>query len=265
MTLAEMISQVAQALASQEANKWGNKSHTESFATPVGSVAVCMSSERNRSYSRRSDATTVKTQLKLDGKVISKAALLLALGETRVASENAELKAAFLAKAPELAAQFSEFITHQYKNVAAKRDGVVPAYVEYRDPLHSVVSYLLRPNCRMLSSPSVAPGRNQDHILVLDAELLATLAKQYGERVALDWFHKTNAKLGDATDITLVDGDASNGELSLVAARGDRRISISQQCVLKHSPKGKLFHQFPARIYVDKQFTPEAVYKKMFA
>ncbi len=88
-------------------------------------------------------------------------------------------------------------------------------------------------------------------------------AEKYGEHAALDWFHKTGAKLGELEDATLL--GASGGDVSVNGLRAGRQVSMQQQRILKASPKGKLFHQFPARIYVDGKFTPEADYIRMFA
>ena len=53
--------------------------------------------------------------------------------------------------------------------------------------------------------------------------------------------------------------------MQVIANRDGQKIVLDQQRVLKFSSKGKMFHQFPARIYVDGKFYPEAVYKEMFA
>lgn len=43
---------------------------------------------------------------------------------------------------------------------------------------------------------------------------------------------------------------------------GGRRVRLEQRRILNHSSLGKLFNQWPARIYVDGQFVPEAVYMR---
>ena len=87
-------------------------------------------------------------------------------------------------------------------------------------------------------------------------------AKRYAEDQCLAWFEKLNRKLVNVTDMTMT--RLSRNEYYFVAKLGDKKIAINQQRILKCSPKGKMFHQFPARIYVDGKFYSEANFKKEF-
>ena len=56
-----------------------------------------------------------------------------------------------------------------------------------------------------------------------------------------------------------------HGEIELTGERNGKRIFLTQTVVHKMNEHYTIFAQFPARIYVDGQFTPEAKYKAMFA
>ena len=263
MTLNDMIQEVSQALTealatpSEKRRRFVARSKT--YATQAGEVLVNI----EHSEGHWAGDAKVRTQLKLDGKVIAKPALLIALGEKKVRQENPIIKAAFLAKAPELADEWAKFIRDLYARVAEtyKDRGHVPAYPESREPHWSSIRYILDGACKRVKVGSVI---RPESALVMDEELLLRKAKAYGEEAALDWFRKTDAKLGDVTEIE-VPHSRSGGHMVVTGKRVDRAIRLEQQRILKSSPKGKLFHQFPARIYVDGKFTPEAAYVRLFA
>lgn len=204
--------------------------------------------------------TKVKTQIKLDGKVIAKAALLEALGETSKARENPTLKAAFMARAPELAAEWADYIRATYAQISAKfPDGVVPFSIPANSPHWNAITGALRDGC--LYVPGDARGTVKAK-LVLDEDTLTTRAKAYGEQAALDWFYKTNLKLGDVSSVEM---GKPGADMRVTAERDGRHITLDQQRIINCSPKGKLFHQFPSRLYCDGKFMPEAAYKRLFA
>jgi hypothetical protein len=49
----------------------------------------------------------------------------------------------------------------------------------------------------------------------------------------------------------------------IVGIKNDRSICIEQDRIVNVSPKGTLFNQFPARIYVNGKFTSAAAYAKL--
>lgn len=256
LTLVAMIEDVAKTFAETAANKYGCKEVTRDYEMAAGVVTVIMSQDRDRSWR---GSFKVSTRFKLNGKVIAKAALLEQLGETTKARENPEMKAAFLAIAPDLANDFSEFITGVFNRIEKAR-GSVPAYVESRDAAWHDIN-LIRRCCDFIKTPGDLSGTKAT--LKLNADTLRKEADKYGKEVALDWFYKTNAKLGDVED---ADVPANrDGVMVVLAKRNGSSIRLDQQRIIKRSPKGKLFHQFPARIYVDGKFYPESAYKKLFA
>lgn len=77
------------------------------------------------------------------------------------------------------------------------------------------------------------------------------------------WANKVQAKMGELDDATVhyVSGTA----FRITGTRGGRKVTIEQHMIINVSRLGRLFNQWPSRIYVDGQFTSEAKYKKMFA
>lgn len=83
---------------------------------------------------------------------------------------------------------------------------------------------------------------------VVDAEIEATLPKMV-------------LKLGRA-QVSKVDMQRG-GAVHILAHLDGHEVRVEQQRILKVSPLGRLFCQWPSRVYVDGQFTPEAAYAKM--
>lgn len=257
MTLDQITAEVSIGFQAEEVSKWGSKEFAVTKTTVAGELVVTMTQSRNQSF--RGNAYNVKTQLKLDGKIVAKKALLELLGETSKVRENPILKAAFLARAPELAADWIDFVRVQFARVADANNGVVIAYPSSRSADYMVTRTVLADACTYVEPADRWSGQKATYIL--EEEKLAAAGKKYGEEAALDWFFKTNEKLGDVTDIQMGEAGAN---MQVVATRDDKKIVLDQQRILKTSPKGKLFHQFPARIYVDNKFYSEAAYKKLF-
>lgn len=93
-----------------------------------------------------------------------------------------------------------------------------------------------------------------------DAALL-----RYATRIATESAEETIAKLvkklGTLTEAAITNRDA--GQFTLIGMLGARRVCVEQQRVFKFSSKGTPFNQWPARIYVDGKFTPEAAFAKL--
>ena len=94
-----------------------------------------------------------------------------------------------------------------------------------------------------------------------DAKVARFAAKQADACIA-QWTAKIAEKLGDIDHAKVVNLGAYT--FAIIGSRGGRSIRIEQQIVVKSSPRGTVFNQFPARIYLDGKFTPEAKYKAMF-
>lgn len=175
---------------------------------------------------------------------------------------NPELRAAFEAQAPELAREFADYMRRIEKSASAAFPDGIPHYVSDRDPKaafqHSVALLQGVSDTVTKKGPD---GRDQ-HILVLNEAKLAREAESYGMRTALQWFYKTNQKLGALQSPELVKD--RGGYVHVRGERDGQKVELVQQRIINVSPLGKLFHQFPSRIYLGGKFVTEEAYAKLF-
>jgi uncharacterized protein YfiM (DUF2279 family) len=257
MTFDQITAEVGIGFKAEEVSKWGAKEFAVTKQIEAGELVITMTQSRSRSF--HGSDYVVRTQLKLNGKIIAKKALLEVMGETSKVQENPVIKAAFLARAPELTADWIGNVRYHFKRIADSNNGVVTAFPRSSSPDFMVTRFLLADGCTYVQPADRFSGQQATYII--DEEHLAAAGKKYGEQAALNWFRKTNEKLGDVSDIEM----GKPGEtMQVTAMRDSQKIVLDQQRVFKYSSKGKPFHQFPARIYVDKKFHSEAAYKKMF-
>jgi len=102
-----------------------------------------------------------------------------------------------------------------------------------------------------------------DGTCAINEDRLAAGAAAYAEAATIEWQAKIDAKVGQLENIEIKQWHGCNFLIS--GHRDGRAVAIDQDMILKASTKGKLFNQFPARIYVDGKFTPEKKYHEMFA
>ena len=97
----------------------------------------------------------------------------------------------------------------------------------------------------------------------LNAAKVAKVASEAATATIKQWEAKLVAKLADLEGGEAVRTVGSMGFM-IKGRKGDAHIGVEQTMIVNYSSKGKLFNQFPARIYVDGKFTSEAAYKRMF-
>jgi hypothetical protein len=175
--------------------------------------------------------------------------------------ENASLKAAMLGYAPALAAQFASSWREQIARRVARGD-------------HQLV-YISRgvsEQVRESNNDRYFAWQEIEHRLhfangdgTVREDKLEAAAEAYGEETALGWYWKMAAKLGRCVDVKAVT-DPTYATLYVEGTVANSRtvVAISQQIVYKVSSMGRPFHQFPARIYVDRRFMTEAEFAKAF-
>jgi len=114
----------------------------------------------------------------------------------------------------------------------------------------------IRPLCS-----AVEVSHNRYEYKLNDAKVAAA-AQAYAEAAANEWREKITGKLADVEyrEFKLFGGC----NFLVHATRDGHDIRLDQQIILKSSPKGKLFNQFPARIYVDGKLVSEKKYKEMW-
>jgi len=106
------------------------------------------------------------------------------------------------------------------------------------------------------------PGNYKvDAPYTLNEERLAKDAKEYAELQVARFVAKLTKKL---QDLDTVEEPVIRGRIfTLNGTMGGRKVHVDQDQILKVSPKGNLFNQWPARIYVDGKFISEAQFKKL--
>ena len=96
----------------------------------------------------------------------------------------------------------------------------------------------------------------------LDNGLLVKNAKRYSVDTALSWYYKMTIKLGPLESVKVSPPDPS-GEVIINGRYKGHTVTVYQHPIINVSSRGLLFHQFPARIYIDSKSVSEAAYKKL--
>jgi hypothetical protein len=261
----DLQKQATEALAAIEPGRNGYRAATVTAKLEDGrEIALTLTDAKPSGWRNRYADIQRKAQWKLDGKVASKLAIQELTGEARGRLLiNPTLRAAFEAQAPQLAAEFETFVRKRYEQLFAEFEGKIPAY----PPRESTDVYTVQDIRMVLDPVSDIEKNGKPHdakawTLTLNEGKLKSEAIKYGDEAAVQWFLKTNEKLGalEQPELVLDRG----GNLIVTGTRDGKKISLSQQRILKRSPLGTLFHQFPAHLYVDGKFHTEAAYKKLF-
>lgn len=98
-------------------------------------------------------------------------------------------------------------------------------------------------------------------IYAIGEDQLARRAEVYADATMAAWFGKITGKLGELEHAEVT--HLTNARFNICGTKNGRQIRIDQDMILNVSPKGKLFNQFPARIYCDGKFISEANFKKL--
>jgi hypothetical protein len=182
-------------------------------------------------------------------------------------SLNPALRAEFEKQAPEIAADFENYARKTYEILQKKFPDGVPSYIEStgRDRQYRNDVLFLQGMCDIttkLGPSGIRGASDRISTMTINEVLLKASAEKYGMESALEWFYKTNGKLGELTHATLINDDG--GRVHVKGERNGKKIEIVQQRIINVSPLGKAFHQFPSRIYVEGKFVTELAYQKLF-
>ena len=93
---------------------------------------------------------------------------------------------------------------------------------------------------------------------------IGEIAARYADDVFAAMIGKLSRKIGAVDSVTSVTM-YGHDQFTVVATMGDRTVRVQQSRIINVSPKGKPFHQWPARIYVDGAAISEAKFKKLAA
>ena len=155
------------------------------------------------------------------------------------------IRPALEAFAPELAAQFTRFATRRIECLIE----------QFGLGLKGIA------NSRQYSSYEAVAGLFNRQTGEINAAYIAADAAAYAAATIEAWAAKIDQKVGDLTgaEVQALDG----ARFRITGTKGDCRVVIEQDRIINVSPKGTLFNQFPARIYVDGKFKSAAAYAKL--
>lgn len=125
----------------------------------------------------------------------------------------------------------------------------------YSSRLARVWAETILPCCE---STSNIPSQNE---YLLSETRLDRFANVRAQEMADEVLGKVDAKVGELTDAIVHRVGGANFQIAGV--KGDRKVWIEQTQIINFSSKGKLFNQFPSRIYVDGKFTSAANFAKI--
>lgn len=95
----------------------------------------------------------------------------------------------------------------------------------------------------------------------LNAEAIGRAAQQYADDQIAAFTTKLVLKIGNLTSVTVHDLSASGFTFTISGKLGERKVLVEQSRIINQSANGLLFHQWPARIYVDGKFMSELAYR----
>lgn len=251
----------ASAKAAIEATPWSAngryRTANASVVADTGEQVIC---NLTQTKDRNEQVKTI-TQFKVNEKVTSRATVDLLLGGRPNHQDiNEELRVEFELQAPALIQAYSEFVKSLLARELEKR-GPALALEGTWDTGRYLIEGTLAPICDIAYGKDDAGSRRIISYILNDAKL-AKIATEYGYAASLDWFRKTNEKVGALERPRLV-GNAF-GDIEIRGTRCGKSVTLQQQRVFKVSVLGKPYLQFPARLYVDAKFTPEKEYHSIF-
>lgn len=230
---------------------------TSEKTLPCGEVVTCMLTAQYLGLG----STKYHTRFKIGDTIASRATVIQRLnGESADFSVNEALREAFEAQAPEIALSYTAHITRAYEHQRTIRGPSLRVTTVF-DTAYLFLRESIYPVCDATYEPGTG-HRQKVAAYTLNPEKLQKVADAHGHEAALDWFYKTNMKLGklDAAEVV----SRSGGSICVKGFRSGKLVLLEQQRVLKESKKGRLFHQYPARLYVDGQFFSAIDFHKMF-
>lgn len=106
-------------------------------------------------------------------------------------------------------------------------------------------------------------AENRTRLYQLSEAKLAKEVDHMTDTVFAKWELKMAWKLLGLTQVTV--DFYGMGSMTIHGRLGTRKVRVQQDTIVKRSKHGQIYFQWPARIYVDGKFTPEAAYKALCA
>jgi endo-1,4-beta-mannosidase len=95
----------------------------------------------------------------------------------------------------------------------------------------------------------------------LSSERLDAFSAKIAEEMAVEVLQKVSQKVGELDDAEVLHVGSAN--FTITGKKKGHAVKIEQQQIVNVSSKGKLFNQYPSRIYVDGKFTSAAKFGKI--
>lgn len=119
---------------------------------------------------------------------------------------------------------------------------------------YRVWSETVRPCCTL-------QGDRVGREYILNEQSLDRFADRLAGEMADELMLKIQIKVGQLEDPNVI--YVSGANFVITGTKGGRHVRMEQNQIINVSVKGKLFNQFPSRIYVDNKFTPAAKFEAM--
>jgi len=171
------------------------------------------------------------------------------------------LKAALEARIPELTANYTRLIGQQY-------DFLVGEFTNTFDNVSNSKYYSLWTETVrrvVVCTNPVEGSRNRTRdgaaIYALNPEAVERMAVAHATETVMAWANKIEGKMGELEKAECL--HINGCRFAIVGIKNGNNVRIEQDMILNVSSKGKVFNQFPARIYVNLKFMSEAKFKQL--
>lgn len=171
-----------------------------------------------------------------------------------------EIKALLKTQIPAIEESFKSQVKHQFNAISKHYQVGVPG--GFRGITGSYTYAHIWSSIRAFVKFEYGVDASKTVVAGLDEEKLVKAAKAYAESAANEWFSKIMEKVGELEGAMA--HHLSGAEFKIIGKKDGRHVEIHQQMIVNMSPKGKLFNQFPARIYLEGKPISAASYKKVF-
>jgi hypothetical protein len=172
-----------------------------------------------------------------------------------------ELKKEMLKYAPELENAYKAFVLRTFESMKSELGPTLKGVYSSRRWSNSFAVIRSSLSHGEADFKAMSPSEYDKVPFIINEKALDKESKRYGEETALLWYNKMIDKLGPLEKVTVSPPNGS-GFVDITGHYESNTVVIHQQPILKTSPLGKPFHQFPALIYVNSKFMSENEYKK---
>lgn len=167
-----------------------------------------------------------------------------------------DIKQALESYKPIIKERYKKTITYQYDLLVERFTSSMKGI--YNSHSCSLFKEAIRPICDDLrKSDSISEKSN----FVINPDKLEKVADSYTTFSIEEMYSKINNKINGVSDVEVL--IVQNCEFIIKAKLYENTVLIQQQMIINVSSKGKLFNQYPARIYVNGKQISEKKFKEL--